>query len=75
MVKAIDAQNVDLNIGEKMKFCPRCGSNNIGWPLPHDRQKWECKDCGYIGAFIIDDGEIAKEIQKEYIKNKDKFRE
>ena len=75
MVKIIDAQNVDLNIGDKMKFCPKCGSKNIGWPLPHDRQKWECKDCGYVGAFIIDDGEIAKEIQKEYLKNKNKFQE
>jgi len=70
MEKIINAQNVDLNIGEIMKFCPRCGSKNIGWPLPHDRQKWECSDCGYIGAFIIDDGEIAEEIKKEYLKNK-----
>lgn len=72
-VKPIDVQNVVLNInkGEKMvKFCPRCGSKEIGWPLPHDRQKWECKECGYIGAFIIEDGELADEIRKEYIKNK-----
>ena len=65
--------NVDLNIGEKnmSKFCPRCGSKNIGWLIPHDRQKWQCKDCGYIGAFIIDDGKIADEIRKDYI-NKEK---
>jgi transcription initiation factor TFIIIB Brf1 subunit/transcription initiation factor TFIIB len=55
-----------------MKFCPRCGSKNIDWPLPHDRQKWECKDCGYIGAFIIDDGKIADEIHKQYLKNNNK---
>ena len=75
MVQPIDVQNVDLSIGDIMKFCPRCGSKNIGWPLPHDRQKWECKDCGYIGAFVIEDGEIAKEIQKDYLKNKDKIEE
>jgi len=57
-----------------MKFCPRCGSNELEWPLPHDRSKWECKDCGYIGAFIIEDGEIADEIKKEYLKNKDNIR-
>jgi len=56
-----------------MKFCPRCGSKDIGWPLPHDRQKWECKDCGYIGAFIIEDGVLAEEIHKEYLKNQDKI--
>lgn len=54
------------------KFCPRCGSKEIGWPLPHDRQKWECKECGYIGAFIIEDGEMAEAIRKDYNENKDK---
>ena len=68
-------QNADLNIGDEMKFCPRCGSKEIGWPLPHNRQKWECKECGYIGAFIIDDGVIAEEIRKEYLKDKDDIKE
>jgi predicted nucleic-acid-binding Zn-ribbon protein len=58
-----------------VKFCPRCGSTNIGFILPHDMQKYECKDCGYTGAFIIDDGIIADEIKKEYLKNKDKIEE
>ena len=77
-VKPIDVRIVVLNInkGENMvKFCPRCGSKEIGWPLPHDRQKWECKECGYIGAFIIEDGEMADEIRKEYIKNKQNIQE
>ncbi len=54
-----------------MKFCPRCGSKDIEWPLPYDRQKWECKECGYIGAFIIDDGKIAQELRKEYLKKRE----
>lgn len=54
-----------------MKFCPRCGSKDIEWPLPYDRQKWECKDCGYIGAFIIEDGKIAQELRKEYLKKRE----
>ena len=55
-----------------VKFCPRCGSKELGWPLPHDRQKWECKECGYVGAFIIEDGAMAEEIRKDYNENKDK---
>ena len=55
-----------------VKFCSRCGSSNIGWLIPHDRQKWECKECGYVGAFIIEDGEMAEEIRKDYNENKDK---
>lgn len=61
-----------LNLNEEVitlvKFCPKCGSTNIEWTLPQTWSKWECKDCGYIGAFIIEDGEIADEIHKEYIK-------
>jgi rubredoxin len=53
-----------------MRFCPRCGSKNIDWILPQDWSKWECKECGYVGAFIVEDGNIADEIKKEYQKKK-----
>ena len=56
-----------------MKFCPKCGSKNIDWVLPQIWGKYECKDCGYMGAFIIDDGKIADHIKKEYLKNKEKI--
>ena len=58
-----------------MKFCPKCVSKNIDWVLPQTWSKYECKDCGYIGAFIIEDGEMADEIREEYLKNKDKIKE
>lgn len=51
-----------------MKYCPRCGSPEIEWVLPQDWSKWECKSCGYIGPLIVEDGEIAKEIRKDYHK-------
>ena len=51
-----------------VKFCPKCGSTNIEWTLPQTWSKWECKDCGYIGAFIIEDGKIAEKIHEEYLK-------
>jgi transposase-like protein len=51
-----------------MKFCPNCGSTNIGWLIPYDRQKWHCKNCGYIGAFIVEDGKIADKIREEFNK-------
>jgi DNA-directed RNA polymerase subunit M len=75
MEKSTAAQNAVMCIGDHtMKYCPRCGSSNIGWPLPYDRQKWECKDCGYIGSLIVEDGEIAEEIRKDYIQKKYKER-
>ncbi|HEY0087668.1 MAG TPA: hypothetical protein VGB37_02425 [Candidatus Lokiarchaeia archaeon] len=53
-----------------MKFCPKCGSANIDWLIPYDRQKWQCKNCGYIGAFIVEDGKIADKIREDYDKKK-----
>jgi rubredoxin len=52
-----------------MKFCPNCGSKNIDWVLPQTWSKYECKDCGYIGVFVIEDGKISEKIREEYLKN------
>lgn len=53
-----------------MKYCPRCGSARVEWVLPQDWSKWECKDCGYIGPVIIENGEIAEQIRKDYQKHR-----
>lgn len=51
-----------------LKFCPICGSPNIEWVLPQTWSKWQCRDCGYIGALVIEDGEIAEKIREKYLK-------
>ena len=58
-----------------MKFCPKCGSTNIEWVLPQTWSKWECRDCGYTGALIIEDGKLADELRREYLKNQSKIEE
>ena len=58
-----------------VKFCPRCGSKNICQIIPQDMTKMECRDCGYVGAFIIEDEIIAEEIRKEYLKNEKDIKE
>ena len=50
-----------------MKYCPNCGSSNIEWVLPQTWSKWRCRDCGYEGALVIEDGELAREIRKRYL--------
>lgn len=55
-----------------MKFCPKY-KRNIGSPLTHHLQKYECKDCGYIGAFIVYDGAIAEENHKKYLNNQNRI--
>lgn len=46
-----------------MKCCPKCGSKEIKY-LPWLGEIYECKDCGYQGALIVEDGELAREIRK-----------
>ncbi|MEM0466232.1 MAG: hypothetical protein QXL17_01515 [Candidatus Thermoplasmatota archaeon] len=57
---------------KSQRFCPECGSTNIDWVLPQLWSKWQCKDCGYQGALIVEDGKIGDEIRREYLK-KNKF--
>jgi Zn ribbon nucleic-acid-binding protein len=52
------------------KFCPNCGSDNIKWAIPQNWSLWECFNCGYTGALIIEDGEMAQEIKEKYEKKK-----
>ncbi|MEM2146060.1 MAG: hypothetical protein QW279_11915 [Candidatus Jordarchaeaceae archaeon] len=53
--------------------CPKCGSPNIKWVLPQDWSKWTCKDCGYIGALVIENGKIAEKLREDYLKKKDRI--
>lgn len=52
----------------EMLYCPRCGSPNVEWLLPQIWSKWVCRDCGYIGVLILEDGKIAAELRKEWKK-------
>lgn len=48
-----------------MKFCPRCGSKNLNY-MPWLGERYVCKDCGYQGALVIEDGEFAEEIRNKF---------
>lgn len=48
------------------KYCPRCGSPDVKWVLPQTWSNWECKKCGYTGALIVENGELAKEIREKF---------
>jgi ribosomal protein L37AE/L43A len=44
----------------RIKHCPKCGSTNINSPVFYRPSIWKCLDCGYEGAFIIEDGTLAE---------------
>lgn len=54
----------------RFKFCPKCGSTNIFWAsgLAHLWSIWQCRNCGYRGAFIVENGKMAKILQQKYLR-------
>ncbi|CEA12958.1 hypothetical protein [Methanobacterium formicicum] len=52
---------------KRSKFCPNCGSMNIKWINPQMWSIWQCWDCGYQGAVVIEDKELADEIRKKFL--------
>jgi len=61
------------NIEQKAKFCPKCGSKDIFWAsgLPQLWSIWECKECGYRGALVVEDSKLAMKIRQDFLKKKD----
>lgn len=57
---------------KRLKFCPKCGSTNINFLTFFRPSIWKCLNCGYEGALIVEDGELAEKIQKRYQRNKRK---
>jgi predicted RNA-binding Zn-ribbon protein involved in translation (DUF1610 family) len=56
--------------GRGTKFCPKCGSTDIYWArgLAQLWSIWECRNCGYYGAFIVEDGKLSQKLREDYAK-------
>jgi len=52
------------------KFCPKCGSTNVNFLVFYRPSVWRCLNCGYEGAFIVEDSKLAEKLQEEYQKTK-----
>ena len=50
------------------KFCPKCGSTDVFWAqgLPQLWSLWQCKNCGYHGALILENGNLAAKLTEEW---------
>lgn len=57
---------------KRTKYCPRCGSTKVFWAygLPQMWSLWDCKNCGYRGVLIIEDGKAAAKLRKNYERKK-----
>jgi ribosomal protein S27AE len=54
------------------KFCPKCGSTNVFYAsgLPQLWSLWDCRNCGYRGALILEDSGLAAKPREEWKKKK-----
>jgi DNA-directed RNA polymerase subunit M len=52
-------------------FCPKCGSTNINFSVFYRPSIWRCLDCGYEGAFIVEDRKLAEKKQKHSKKTRE----
>ena len=52
----------------RVKFCPKCGSIDIFWAsgLPQLWSIWQCRNCGYRGALILEDGKLAEKLREDH---------
>jgi ribosomal protein S27AE len=51
-----------------VKFCPKCGSADINVLAFYRPSTWKCLDCGYEGAFILEDSNLAEKIRNRHRK-------
>jgi len=70
--KSIMREKKQERLLKRIKFCPKCGSTNINFLVFYRPSIWRCLDCGYEGAFIVEDGKLAEKIQERYRSNKEK---
>jgi len=68
-VRKHESPKSERKTGKKcVRFCPKCGATNVFWAsgLPQLWSIWECRNCGYRGGFIIEDGELAQKLREKY---------
>jgi predicted RNA-binding Zn-ribbon protein involved in translation (DUF1610 family) len=51
-----------------LKFCPKCGSTDVFWAqgMPQLWSLWQCRNCGYYGPVILEDGKLAALLQEKW---------
>ena len=69
--KALEKAKKREKVLATVKFCPKCGSANINVLAFYRPSTWKCLNCGYEGAFILEDSNLAKKIRERYPRGKE----
>jgi ribosomal protein L37AE/L43A len=70
--KSIERTKKQERALKRMRFCPKCGSPNINCVIFYRPSIWKCLDCGYEGAFLVEDSRLAEKIRERYQDSKGK---
>ena len=62
---------VAMDKSQAIKYCPKCGSTSVFWAqgMPQFWSLWECKECGYRGALVLEDGTLGAKLREEWEKS------
>ncbi len=60
-------------IAKQKVHCSHCGSTNVTYYVgQYLGVLYQCKDCGTINNFVIEDGVIGEKIREEYLEKRKK---
>ena len=68
--KSVERAEREEKLSSRMRFCPKCGSTNLNAQVFYRPSIWKCLDCGYEGAFILEDSKLAEKLKEQYRKTK-----
>ncbi len=70
--KSVEKARREEELSSRVKFCPKCGSANINFLVFYRPSVWRCLDCGYEGAFVLEDSKLAEKIRKRHMRDSEK---
>jgi ribosomal protein L37AE/L43A len=68
--KSVERAEKGKKLSSRIRFCPKCGSTNLNVPVFYRPSIWKCLDCGYEGAFILEDSKLAEKLREQFRKTK-----
>ena len=68
--KLAERARKEEKLSHRMKFFPKCGSTNLNVSVFYRPSIWKCLNCGYEGAFILEDSTLAEKLREQYQKTK-----
>ena len=64
--KSLRDEDRRTTLMRRLKYCPKCGSQNINVVVFYRPSIWKCLNCGYEGPVILENGSIAGKLREKF---------